>query len=540
MKINLPIFNQKPEKQQEPRKLQLDNKILKQIVDEISIISAIKERELKDDQQVSKGKIGTAVDKIKSVVGRLQIAKPSKTIEPTKKEQKEESKTPLVGKLAIAGGAVGLLATISPFFKGFITGIIKETFDVVTGIMPEPVKDLVNLFTKNEQSPVKGTEQFQLDLQKADEQYGDKIVKEDFSQQKQIEAGQKNVERKTKKAQNIIDGVSEKPQQPEPTPEPIAAPKPEPIAAPKPEPKPEPKPTSAPTPAPTPDSTVVKPTPVPTQKAEPAPQAAPVTKPATAATETKKVPTTTEDIKKFQEENGIKPDGIVGPKTLSLLREKGLYPTESGVKGLIANTLQDANIVSPVAISNVLATVKAESNFVAQSENITQEKANKNYARTDGNNEPGDGFKFRGRGYIQHTGKNQYIALSKFLGIDLINDPDKLNTPALAAKALVWFFLQYKKHIIKSIQDLDDFAKINRAIAFHGIGQGAGGEEWQKRAKYAEQLKGEVVNLQPSTGATVAQTSADVVSAKKQEQAQKKIYRRDVLIAQSKTIAVPQ
>ena len=124
-----------------------------------------------------------------------------------------------------------------------------------------------------------------------------------------------------------------------------------------------------------------------------------------------------------------------------------------------------------------MATVKAESDFVPKNESLfytkvegilgtfgkragpkeiaeqfvstkgndkSEQLANVVYAKTDGNSEPGDGYKYRGRGFIQHTGKNQYQALAKGSGIDVVGNPDALNSPAVAAKVVPWFFLNYK------------------------------------------------------------------------------------------------
>ena len=166
--------------------------------------------------------------------------------------------------------------------------------------------------------------------------------------------------------------------------------------------------------------------------------------------QTGKVPVTTEEIKKFQEANGLKPDGVAGPMTIELMRKKGVYPSESGVKGLIIQELNKAGITSPAAIANIFATVKAESGFRSRSEEISEERANKNYGNNPGlgNKLPGDGYKFRGRGLIQHTGRAQYEVLSRASGLDLINNPDQLNDPAIAAKTIPWFFLKYKSFII--------------------------------------------------------------------------------------------
>ena len=62
--------------------------------------------------------------------------------------------------------------------------------------------------------------------------------------------------------------------------------------------------------------------------------------------------------------------------------------------------------------------------------------------RTDlGNNQPGDGRKFKGRGYIQITGRTNYTAISKQFNVDLLSDPTKLlKDTELAAKSACWWW----------------------------------------------------------------------------------------------------
>lgn len=51
----------------------------------------------------------------------------------------------------------------------------------------------------------------------------------------------------------------------------------------------------------------------------------------------------------------------------------------------------------------------------------------------------GDGYKFRGRGYIQLTGKDNYTAFSKSIGEDCVSNPDLVATKYPLASA-AWFF----------------------------------------------------------------------------------------------------
>lgn len=67
--------------------------------------------------------------------------------------------------------------------------------------------------------------------------------------------------------------------------------------------------------------------------------------------------------------------------------------------------------------------------------------ASKVYAGRMGNGDEAskDGWKFRGRGYLQVTGKDNYTALGKDLGIDLLSNPDLVATKYQLASAC-WFF----------------------------------------------------------------------------------------------------
>lgn len=59
-------------------------------------------------------------------------------------------------------------------------------------------------------------------------------------------------------------------------------------------------------------------------------------------------------------------------------------------------------------------------------------------AKELGNLTPGDGIKYCGRGYPQVTGKSNYEKLTKALGIDLVNHPERLLEPEVAAQATVY------------------------------------------------------------------------------------------------------
>ena len=82
------------------------------------------------------------------------------------------------------------------------------------------------------------------------------------------------------------------------------------------------------------------------------------------------------------------------------------------------------------------------------------------YGGRMGNDKPGDGYKYRGRGFIQITGKENYQKIGKMIGEDLVANPDLANDPKIAAKIIPAYF----KLKIKKPEDLENIDKVNAAV----------------------------------------------------------------------------
>ena len=194
-------------------------------------------------------------------------------------------------------------------------------------------------------------------------------------------------------------------------------------------------------------------------------------------------------VKKWQAANGLTADGIVGEGTWAkMFGEKQLITEPStpivnagplkleNLKGHIPDAviaqIPDAakkfNISNPLRLAHFLAQCGHESaGFKAIQENLNysadglkkifpkyfpgnlaegyarnpEKIASKVYGSRMGNGDETtkEGFKFRGRGYIQLTGKDNYTKFAKFIGEDTVGNPDLVATKYPLASAAFFF-----------------------------------------------------------------------------------------------------
>ena len=87
-----------------------------------------------------------------------------------------------------------------------------------------------------------------------------------------------------------------------------------------------------------------------------------------------------------------------------------------------------------------------------------------------GNVQPGDGFKFRGRGLLQTTGRANYAVLSGHLGIDYLSDPDRLAQPVDASRSACYF---WQSHNLNQYADVGDFLTVVKKIngGYNGLSE---------------------------------------------------------------------
>lgn len=199
-------------------------------------------------------------------------------------------------------------------------------------------------------------------------------------------------------------------------------------------------------------------------------------------------PGTESKVKEWQLANGLTADGVVGdttwskmfgsnnsssissvsipPSDFKLEKLKGHIP--DAVIAQIPDTAQKFNITNVLRLAHFLSQCGHESGgFKATSENLNYsakglmgtfpkyfnsttaaqyEKkpemiASRVYGGRMGNGDEStkEGFKFRGRGYIQLTGKSNYTNFTKFIGEDCVSNPDLVATKYPLASAAFFF-----------------------------------------------------------------------------------------------------
>jgi predicted chitinase/murein DD-endopeptidase MepM/ murein hydrolase activator NlpD len=218
-------------------------------------------------------------------------------------------------------------------------------------------------------------------------------------------------------------------------------------------------------------------------------------------------------LKEFQAAHGVPNTGFYGPLTRKAFEKLGAKvggtagpgpvtpPPSGGTKGGVSlaqlrkvmpnlseakareylphlnKAMAEANINTPKRQAAFLAQLAHESGEFRYMEEIASGAAYEG-RRDLGNTQPGDGKRFKGRGPIQLTGRANYTAASKALGIDLVNNPKRAADPDVGFRTAAWF---WNTRNLNSYADAGNFREITRRIngGYNGL---ADREAYYRRA----------------------------------------------------------
>jgi putative chitinase len=206
-------------------------------------------------------------------------------------------------------------------------------------------------------------------------------------------------------------------------------------------------------------------------------------------------PGTEKAVKKWQVDHDLVADGIVGDGTWSKMFDSGVITEDKVIAPPVSTSIPNSNfkldklrghipdsvieqipdtaakfgITTPLRLAHFLSQCSHESaGFKAVQENLNysakglmdifkkyfptqtlaeqyqknpQKIASKVYGGRMGNGveSTGEGYKFRGRGFIQLTGKQNYTNFAKFIGEDTVANPDLVATKYPLASAAFFF-----------------------------------------------------------------------------------------------------
>ncbi len=144
------------------------------------------------------------------------------------------------------------------------------------------------------------------------------------------------------------------------------------------------------------------------------------------------------------------------------------------------DAMKEAEINTPKRQAAFLAQIALESGELKYMEEIASGEAYEGRASL-GNTQPGDGKRYKGRGPIQLTGRNNYRKAGTALKLDLEGKPELAAQPDVGCRVAGWF---WKTHGLNDLADKGEFRQITRRIN-GGYNGEARREEYYKRAKDA-------------------------------------------------------
>jgi putative chitinase len=160
---------------------------------------------------------------------------------------------------------------------------------------------------------------------------------------------------------------------------------------------------------------------------------------------------------------------------------KTLYNNEDEkrlMQGLLANGIKGVELAAFMAQSahetrNFEAMVEEGSpRYFLRYEKTSKNPDHKKSAKRLGNTEPGDGARFKGRGYLQITGRDNYTRVGKRIGVNLAKNPELLERPDVNLKASLAYWKMRTSSKVKNFNNV-------RAVTYT-INPGLDKLDWRK------------------------------------------------------------
>ena len=124
--------------------------------------------------------------------------------------------------------------------------------------------------------------------------------------------------------------------------------------------------------------------------------------------------------------------------------------------------------------------------------NIVYGDEYRNPAYQLGNDQPGDGFKYRGRGPIMLTGKDNYKKYGDAVGVDLVNNPDLMMTDKNVAMKVTMAYLNDKGFDKVTSKD-----KLASVVGHSNVGGKEGTKRWNRTKSLYEEMYDEKLPSSP-------------------------------------------
>ena len=167
---------------------------------------------------------------------------------------------------------------------------------------------------------------------------------------------------------------------------------------------------------------------------------------------------------------------------ITILQLKSIMPNAGSRAGvylpLLNQLMQKYAITGRMRECHFLAQIAHESGELRYTKELASGRFF-DFLRDLGNGKAGDGVRYKGRGLIQITGRNNYTRLSRATGVDFVNNPQLLDLPRWAVMSARWY---WNEHGLNQLADKDALTTITRKI-------NGGTNGLQERLKYLARAK---------------------------------------------------